>query len=227
MQIQATNLFKTYHKSLDSAKREVLTGLNMEISSGEKIAIMGPSGCGKTTLLNLLGTLDAPDSGEIILGERKLNGLTEKDILALRNQQIGFVFQFHHLLPQCTLWENVLLPTLPQKGSKRDSHERAEELLKYMVLWDYRNSKPGELSGGECQRTAMVRALINQPQLLLADEPTGSLDEKNAGLLMDHLVNINRDMKITLVIATHSMEIAKRMDRVYGIRDGKLKQFDQ
>jgi lipoprotein-releasing system ATP-binding protein len=227
MRITAKKLYKTYHKSLDAAKREVLTGLDMEINSGEKIAIMGPSGCGKTTLLNLLGTLDTPDSGEIILGEKKLNGLNQKEILALRNEQIGFVFQFHHLLPQCTLWENVLLPTLPQKGRKSVFYQRAEELLKFMGLWDYRNSKPGELSGGECQRTAVVRALINQPMLLLADEPTGSLDEKNARLLMDYLVNINRDMKITLVIATHSMEIAKRMDKVYGIRDGKLKYLDQ
>jgi lipoprotein-releasing system ATP-binding protein len=227
MQIIADKLFKTYHKSLDVAKREVLTGLDMEISSGEKTAIMGPSGCGKTTLLNLLGTLDTPDSGEIILGGKKLNDLSEKEILALRNQQIGFVFQFHHLLPQCTLWENVLLPTLPQKGEKSKVHKRAEELLKFMGLWDYRNSKPGELSGGECQRTAVARALINQPQLLLADEPTGSLDEKNARMLMDYLVNINRDMNITLVIATHSMEIAIKMDRVYGISDGKLKHLDK
>jgi lipoprotein-releasing system ATP-binding protein len=227
MRITAKKLYKTYQKSLDAAKREVLTGLDMKIDSGEKIAIMGPSGCGKTTLLNLLGTLDTPDSGEIIMSEKKLNDLNQKEILALRNQEIGFVFQFHHLLPQCTLWENVLLPTLPQKGNKSDFHKKAEELLKFMGLWDYRNSKPGELSGGECQRTAVVRALINQPMLLLADEPTGSLDEKNARLLMDYLVNINRDMKITLVIATHSMEIAKRMDKVYGIRDGKLKYLDQ
>lgn len=222
MQIIAEKLFKTYHKSLDAAKREVLTGLDLEINSGEKIAIMGPSGCGKTTLLNLLGTLDTPDSGEIILGGKSLSVLTQNQILALRNQQIGFVFQFHHLLPQCTLWENVLLPTLPQKGNKSEYHKRAEELLRFMGLWDYRNSKPGELSGGECQRTAVARALINQPQLLLADEPTGSLDEKNASLLMDYLVSISKELKITLIIATHSMEIAKRMDRVHGIREGKL-----
>jgi len=222
MQITADKLCKTYHKLLDATKREVLTGLDMEISSGEKIAIMGPSGCGKTTLLNLLGTLDTPDSGEIFLNGKKLNDLTEKEILALRNQQIGFVFQFHHLLPQCTLLENVLLPTLPNKGSKPGFHGRAEELLKFMGLWDYRNSKPGELSGGECQRTAVARALINHPKLLLADEPTGSLDEKNARMLIDYLVNINKEMKITLIIATHSVEIAKRMDRVYGIREGRL-----
>jgi lipoprotein-releasing system ATP-binding protein len=223
MQITVTNLYKTYHKSLDSAKREVLKGLELKAASGEKIAIMGPSGCGKTTLLNLMGTLDTPDSGEIVLGDFRLKDLASNDILTLRNQRIGFVFQFHHLLPQCTLWENVLLPTLPQKGDKKDFHQRAEDLLNLMGLWEYRNSKPGELSGGECQRTAVARALINQPQILFADEPTGSLDEKNAGMLMDLLVRINSEMKITLVIATHSMEIAKRMDRIYGIREGKLK----
>jgi len=222
MEIKASGIFKTYHKSLDAAKREVLTGLDMEIRSGEKIAIMGPSGCGKTTLLNLLGTLDTPDAGVIMLGHQQIGKLSPVEIPSLRNREIGFVFQFHHLLPQCTLWENVLLPTLPHKGDKKTFHQRAEELLKFMGLWEHRNSKPGELSGGECQRTAVARALINQPQILLADEPTGSLDETNAGLLMDLLVKINSEMKITMIIATHSMEIAKRMDKVYGIKDGRL-----
>jgi lipoprotein-releasing system ATP-binding protein len=226
MKITATQLHKTYHKSLDAARREVLMGLDLEIGSGQKIAIMGPSGCGKTTLLNLLGTLDTPDSGEITLGDYVLKVLSDREILTLRNQKIGFIFQFHHLLPQCTLWENVLLPTLPQKGNKKEFHQRAEKLLKYMGLWEHRNSKPGELSGGECQRTAVARALINQPQILLADEPTGSLDEYNAGLLMDLLVRINSEMKITIVIATHSMDIARRMDKVYTIRNGKLVQAD-
>jgi lipoprotein-releasing system ATP-binding protein len=222
MQISATNLYKTYHKSLDATKREVLYGLDFSAQKGDTIAIMGPSGSGKTTLLNLLGTLDIPDAGDIMLGERSLKEMKEKEILSLRNQKIGFIFQFHHLLPQCTLWENVLLPTLPQKGDKKASQQHAEKLLRYMGLWDYRNSKPGELSGGECQRTAVARALINKPEILLADEPTGSLDEKNAGSLMDLLVDINKEMQITLIIATHSMEIAKRMGRAYTLKDGKL-----
>jgi len=222
MQITATNLYKTYRKSLDATKREVLHGLDFSAKQGDTIAIMGPSGSGKTTLLNLLGTLDVPDAGDIMLGERSLNEISEKEILTLRNQKIGFIFQFHHLLPQCTLWENVLLPTLPSKGDKKTASQHAEKLLRYMGLWDYRNSKPDELSGGECQRTAVARALINKPEVLLADEPTGSLDEKNAGSLMDLLVDINKEMQITLIIATHSMEIAKRMGRAYTLKDGKL-----
>ena len=224
MQITATNIYKTYHKRLDSASREVLVDMNMEVNSGEKIAIMGPSGSGKTTLLNLVGTLDTPDKGKIVLGEEDLAMLPESAILELRNRKIGFVFQFHHLLPQCTLWENVLLPTIPIKGDKKGFHVRAEELLKYMELWEYRNSKPSELSGGECQRTAVARALTNRPSLLLADEPTGSLDEQNAGQLMNLLVNINKEMGITLIIATHSMEIAQKMDKIYKIKNGKLVQ---
>jgi lipoprotein-releasing system ATP-binding protein len=224
MQITATNIYKTYQKSLDAASREVLVGLDMVVSSGEKLAIMGPSGCGKTTLLNLLGTLDTPDKGKITLENDELAKLSESAILHLRNRKIGFVFQFHHLLPQCTLWENVLLPTLPIKGDKNEFHQRAEELLKYMELWEYRNSKPAELSGGECQRTAVARALINKPSLILADEPTGSLDEKNANHLMDLLVSINKEMGITLIIATHSMDVAKRMDKIFRIKNGKLEQ---
>jgi ABC-type lipoprotein export system ATPase subunit len=225
MQIKANNLYKTYHKSLDTTKREVLHGLNFTAETGDTIAIMGPSGSGKTTLLNLLGTLDTPDSGIILLGERSLNKIPEKEILTLRNQKIGFIFQFHHLLPQCTLWENVLLPTLPLKKDKKAANHHAEKLLRYMGIWDYRNSKPGELSGGECQRTAVARALINKPEILLADEPTGSLDEKNAGSLMDLLIDINKEMQITLIIATHSPDIAKRMSKTYTLKEGKLEQL--
>ena len=224
MQITATNIYKTYQKSLDAASREVLTGLEMEVSSGEKLAIMGPSGSGKTTLLNLLGTLLSPDQGEITLGEQSLKTLSQKELLALRNTQLGFVFQFHHLLPQCTLLENVLLPTLPQKGDKSIFHGRAEELLNHMGLWGYRNSKPGELSGGECQRTAVARALMNQPGIVFADEPTGSLDEKNAARLMDLLVDVSNQTGVTLVIATHSLDIARRLDTIYTIKEGKLEQ---
>lgn len=224
MQITATNICKTYQKSLDAASREVLMGLEMEVSSGEKLAIMGPSGSGKTTLLNLLGTLLSPDHGEITLGEQSLKTLSQKELLALRNTQLGFVFQFHHLLPQCTLLENVLLPTIPQKGDKSIFHGRAQELLNLMGLWEYRNSKPGELSGGECQRAAVARALMNQPGIVFADEPTGSLDEKNATRLMDLLVDVSNQTGVTLVIATHSLDIARRLDTIYTIKEGKLEQ---
>jgi lipoprotein-releasing system ATP-binding protein len=222
MQITVTNLHKTYQKSLDAASREVLKGLEIKVEAGEKVAIMGPSGSGKTTLLNLLGTLDFYDEGQILLGKSDLNDLSTHEILGLRNRKIGYVFQFHHLLPQCTLWENVLLPTLPQKGDKSLVLQRAEELLRFMEIWDYRNSKPGELSGGECQRAAVARALVNQPEILLADEPTGSLDERNATLLIDLMMTINKQMNITMVIATHSIDIARRMDKIYRIKEGKL-----
>ncbi len=222
MQITATNLHKTYRKSLDSTARTVLSGLDMNVQEGEKIAIMGPSGSGKTTLLNLLGTLDTPDQGDIILGGKNLKKLSGKEILFLRNRRIGFVFQFHHLLPQCTLWENVLLPTLPLKQDKSSAQQHARELLELMGLWEHRNSKPHELSGGECQRTAVARALINRPEILLGDEPTGSLDQNNAMMLMDLLVSINQTMNITLIVATHSMDIAKRMNKIYAVQDGKL-----
>jgi lipoprotein-releasing system ATP-binding protein len=222
MNISASNLCKTYRKSLDKAKRTVLDGLDMEVPAGQKVAIMGPSGSGKTTLLNLLGTLDTPDTGHIILGGRDISTLPSNDILRIRNREIGFIFQFHNLLPQLTLWENILLPVLPRRDAKEECYQRASELLQLMGLYDFRYSKPSELSGGECQRAAVARALINRPGLILADEPTGSLDHNNAMLLMDLLIKINQEMKITLVIATHSMEIASLMDCIYSIREGKL-----
>jgi lipoprotein-releasing system ATP-binding protein len=225
MQITVSNIHKTYQKSLDSAKREVLKDLDLLMGSGEKVAIMGPSGSGKTTLLNLIGTLDLPDEGRILLNGRDLKEFSGNEILELRNTKIGFVFQFHHLLPQCTLWENVLLPTLTHKGDKKEVLQRAEELLKLMGIWEHRNNKPGELSGGECQRAAVARALINRPEILLADEPTGSLDEKNADLLMDLILMINQQMNITVMIATHSLDVAGRMDKIYRIKEGKLELF--
>lgn len=222
MQIKAQNIHKSYRKSLDASRRDVLTGADLQVPAGDTIAIMGPSGSGKTTLLNLLGTLDKVDIGDIWLDDENITLIPEKRILELRNRKIGFVFQFHHLLPQCTLWENVLLPTLAFKDNKTESLRHAEELLQYMELWEYRNSKPAELSGGECQRTAVARALINNPGVLLADEPTGSLDEKNAFQLMDLLLRINKEKGLTLIVATHSAEIASKMNNLYTIKNGKL-----
>jgi len=227
MNISAINLSKHYNQSLGGSIREVLTELDLEVAAGEKIAIMGPSGSGKTTLLNLIGTLDKPDSGEVKLDNTLISEMSEKDILDFRNQKAGFVFQFHNLLPQCTLLENVLLPTLTYKGDKSAVYKRAEELLEFMGLTAQRNNKPNELSGGECQRTAVARALINSPEILLADEPTGSLDSKNAELLIDLLIDINQKMNVTLIIATHSKSIAKRMDTVYTIQNGKLADWKE
>lgn len=222
MNITIRNLTKTYRTSIGGAERKVLDGLDLDLFTGETVAIMGPSGSGKTTLLNLLGTLDKPDSGSIQLGEKLVSDLTETEVLAFRNQQAGFVFQFHNLLPQCTLLENILLPTLPLKGDKSALNRWALELMVYLGIQDKQDNKPGELSGGECQRAAVARALINAPTLLLADEPTGSLDHRNAEQLIDLLLDIRHRMHLTLVLATHSKSIAQRMDRIYTIEDGKL-----
>lgn len=199
--------------------RTVLSDLDLDVVAGKSIAIMGPSGSGKTTLLNLIGTLDQPDSGSIQLGNQLVSNMSETEVLHFRNQEAGFVFQFHNLLPQCTLLENILLPTIP---SKEDKTARAEELMAFLGIKEQQNQKPGELSGGECQRAAVARALINAPSLLLADEPTGSLDQKNAEQLIDLLLDINRSMNVTLLIATHSKSIAQRMDLIYTLQDGKL-----
>lgn len=222
MNIQLHNIHKTYRNSPQSPVREVLKQLNMNINQGETIALMGPSGSGKTTLLNILGTLDSPDVGEIIFGDKTLSKMSEQEILTLRNKHIGFVFQFHFLLPQCSLLENVLLPTLTGNNDKSDVMQRAEKLLKMMGVWEYRHQKPDALSGGECQRTAVARALINQPDILLADEPTGSLDQENAATLMQLLLEINQKLNVTLVIATHAPEVARQMHKIYQLHDMKL-----
>ena len=222
MNIQLHNIHKTYRNSPQSPVREVLKQLNMNINQGETIALMGPSGSGKTTLLNILGTLDSPDVGEIFFGDKTLSKMSEQEILTLRNKHIGFVFQFHFLLPQCSLLENVLLPTLTGNNDKSDVMQRAEKLLKMMGVWEYRHQKPDALSGGECQRTAVARALINQPDILLADEPTGSLDQENAATLMQLLLEINQKLNVTLVIATHAPEVARQMHKIYQLHDMKL-----
>ena len=222
MNISVKNLTKSYRQSIGGAVRMVLSDLNLEVAAGETIAIMGPSGSGKITLLNLIGTLDKPDAGTITLGNNVISEMAEKNVLNFRNQEAGFVFQFHNLLPQCTLLENILLPTLPLKGDKSALNKRAEELMVFLGIKDQQNNKPSELSGGECQRAAVARALINSPSLLLADEPTGSLDQKNAEQLIDLLLDINRTMNVTLLVATHSKSIAQRMNRIYTIQEGKL-----
>ena len=227
MNIKAKNLAKKYLQSHSGVEREVLTSLDLEILAGERIALMGPSGSGKTTLLNLLGTLDKPDKGQISIDNKLLSELSDNEILNFRNKKAGFVFQFHNLLPQCTIIENILLPSLPNKGDKTEIYKKAEDLLEYMGIWELRNNKPNELSGGECQRAAVARALINSPELILADEPTGSLDAKNAETLIDLLIDINKKMNVTLIIATHSKSIAKRMDKVYTIVEGKLADWKE
>jgi lipoprotein-releasing system ATP-binding protein len=220
--IQLNNVTKSYTNSLGQINRQVLSDLNMQVGKGERIAIMGPSGSGKTSLLNLIASFDKPDSGSVIVKDQELYEMTQDDILKYRNRSLGFVFQFHHLLPQCSLFENVLIPTLTDKKNRQTYSENAENILKFMGVWEQCHNKPAELSGGECQRAAVARALINNPEILLADEPTGSLDEENANLLIELLVDISKTKEITLIIATHSLEIASKMDKIYRISDGKL-----
>jgi ABC-type lipoprotein export system ATPase subunit len=224
MILEVKQLKKGYGAPGSSGYREILTGLDLRIRPGESIAITGPSGSGKSTLLNLIAALDTPDGGEIRYKGQSINDLSPDQLNRYRNLSIGMVFQLHHLLPQFTLLENVLLPTLPFKERKQRmaAGVRAEYLLKRMGVWDLRNRRPTELSGGECQRTAVARALINDPDLLLADEPTGALDQDNAILMAGMLAEISRIDGKAIVLVTHSADLAGRMGVVYQLRKGQL-----
>lgn len=303
MLFKLNNISKHYGSESEGTLRKVLDGLTLEINEGESIAILGPSGTGKTTLLNIMGTLDRPDSGDLFyresntvpreidfemddntienhvqsVGETKgkartlstenislldrkselrasstrpivkirpstpkteqsandyifspkenLVNYTTKQLDTFRNKKIGFVFQMHHLLPQCTLLENILIPTLTINDKKVRAEKTlyAKELMQRVGIWEQRDQMPGHLSGGECQRAAVVRALINKPGLLLADEPTGALDEENVSKLALLLLEINKSLGVTLVVVTHSLALASKMDTVYELRNGKLR----
>ena len=215
------NVTKSYHS--DANPVPVLNGIELRIEPGETIAIVGPSGCGKSTLLNLLGALDRPDSGEVRVTDKDLTKLNADELAEYRNTTVGFIFQLHHLLPQCTVLENVLVPTLVRKGADRSAlRSRAVKLLEAVGLGHRLDHRPGQLSGGERQRAAVARALINGPKLLLADEPTGSLDRASAVRLTDLLAEIREREKITIVMVTHAPDLAKRMSRVLELVDGKL-----
>ena len=203
----------------------VLDGLNLRLAVGEAAAIVGPSGSGKSTLLNLIGALDTPDSGRVVLDGHDLTALGEKALAQVRSRTVGMVFQLHHLLPQCTALENVLLPTLAGGPETRTeaAETRARRLLARVGLGERLNHRPGQLSGGERQRAAVVRALINEPRLLLADEPTGALDRASADTLAALLVELNREEGVALLVITHAPELAARMGRVYTLQDGRLK----
>ncbi|MCW0482177.1 ABC transporter ATP-binding protein [Gaoshiqia sediminis] len=205
-------------------KRIILDQLELTVREGESVAIVGPSGSGKTTLLNMLGALDKPESGEILLDSEPVFNKNEKELAEFRNRSIGFVFQLHHLLPQLNLEENVLLPVMAQqKKVNENQQERADMLIKKLGIGSLKGQKPGQLSGGECQRTAVARALINQPKILLADEPTGALDQHSAEQLADLLLQLNKEEQVSLIVVTHSMALAAKMDKIYQLIDGKLK----
>jgi ABC-type lipoprotein export system ATPase subunit len=200
---------------------KVLKGVDLRIEPGEAVAVLGPSGCGKSTLLNIMGALDRPTSGSVTFKGRDLLQLGPTDAAQFRNREIGFVFQLHHLLPQCTVFENVLVPALVNP-EPQGAGERARGLLERVGLADRADYRPGQLSGGERQRVAVVRALINRPSLLLADEPTGSLNQEGADSLTSLLLELNREEGMTLVVVTHSLDVAERMDRVLQLREGVL-----
>lgn len=223
MLLKLNQITKSYYSGNSPSGRVILDQLDLEVNPGERIAIVGPSGSGKTTLLNLIGTLDQPDSGKMYFENQDLSVFTDQQLAGFRNEKIGFVFQMHHLLPQLTLLENILLPTLTDKKLQgKETLERAQKLISRMGLTEVAHQKPAELSGGECQRTAVVRALINRPKLILADEPTGALDQKSAFNLTDLLVELNKEEGLTLIVVTHSMDVAKKMDRIYQLENGKL-----
>lgn len=225
MIIELENIFKSYQNNSTSSQYKVLDNISLKINSGDSIAIVGPSGCGKSTLLNILGTLDKPSLGIIKIDNDDISKFNDKKLAEIRNQKIGFVFQLHHLLPQLNLLENVLLPTLILKDSKlkEAAKIRAFELLKSVGLEEKIKQYPGQLSGGECQRTAVVRALVNQPEIILADEPTGSLDQESAEQIGELLSKINKEQNVALVFVTHSLELANKMKVIYKLNNGKLK----
>jgi len=222
--LRLTEVSKRYESPTGAEAVSVLRDISIEIGRTESVAVVGPSGSGKSTLLNIIGTLDRPTSGQVLLDGQDLSRIDDIQIAAVRNRQIGFVFQAHHLLPQCTVLENVLVPTLANNDAalRNGAVERAKRLLEKVGLGGRLTHRPGQLSGGERQRVAVVRALINQPKLLLADEPTGALDRASAQNLADLLVQLNREEGVTLVVVTHALDLAKRMGRVLELRDGRL-----
>ena len=200
----------------------VLKDVDLHIMPSEIVALMGASGAGKTTLLQIIGTLDQADSGQILINNRDVTKLSDNKLSEFRNKEIGFVFQFHHLLAEFTALENVMLPALIGKQNKKETEERAKELLNIMHLYDRANHKPSQLSGGEQQRVAVARALINSPSIILADEPSGNLDSRNAKELHEYFFKLRETYNQTFLIVTHSEELAKMSDRMIEMQDGKI-----
>lgn len=202
---------------------DVLKGVDITIEKGKMVSIVGKSGSGKSTLLHILGTLDAPDLGSVSICGIPVNGLGSKPLAQLRNEHLGFVFQFHHLLPEFTALENIAMPALITGLKKKDAFRRAEELLKYLHLSERATHKPNQLSGGEQQRVAIGRALMNEPDIILADEPSGNLDTETSIQVHQLLRSITTDMGKSLVIVTHNTDLAALSDHVYEMKDGLLK----
>ena len=214
--IQATGIQKSY------GTLEVLKGISLHVAKQEIVSIVGASGAGKSTLLHIIGTLDKADSGQLIIDGTEVGKLNDTALAAFRNQKIGFVFQFHHLLPEFTAIENICIPAYIGGMGKKETTERAEQLLDYLNLTERKNHKPSELSGGEQQRVAVARALINRPAVVLADEPSGNLDSKSAQELHKLFFRLRDEMQQTFVIVTHNPELASMSDRTITIKDGRI-----
>ena len=223
--LELVKVAKSYESPSVTGGICVLRNITLKVEKGQCVTIVGPSGSGKSTLLNIIGALDRPSAGRVLLDGRDLGELDEAELSRIRNKEIGFVFQLHHLLPQCTVLENVLVPTLVERtrSSKKATEQRAIELLERVGLKEWLLHRPGELSGGQRQRVAVVRALINRPKLLLADEPTGSLDKDASDNIVELLVELNRSEGVTLIVVTHSMRLAEHMGRVLELSDGVLR----
>ncbi len=224
--LKLISVSKEYDSPDSDEKTPVLQDVSLSLGRGESVSIVGPSGSGKSTLLNIIGALDKPTTGKVELDEINFTKLDENSLAEIRNQRIGFVFQLHHLLPQCTVLENVLVPTIVvgNKNSRELYRQRASELLDRVGLGEFKLYRPGQLSGGQRQRVAVVRALINKPDLLLADEPTGSLDSHTSGKLMDFLLELNKSQNVTLVMVTHAESVAERADRIFQLKQGRLEK---
>jgi len=224
MLLELKKITKTFEMPAGEREMTVLEDISFRIDQGESMAVVGPSGSGKSTLLNIIGALDRPTSGDVVFAGENLASLRDSELSAIRNREIGFIFQLHHLLPQCTVLENVLIPAIPLgiKKNKKKVMRRAKILLEKVALKERMDFFPAVLSGGELQRVAVVRALINSPKLVLADEPMGSLDKESSENLSRLLVDLNREEGVALITVTHSMDLARLMSKVYNLQNGKL-----
>lgn len=216
--IKANNITKSFDTL------QVLKGINLDVKKGEIVSIVGPSGAGKTTLLQILGTLSLPNDGELIIDNTNINTLNQKQLSKFRNENIGFVFQFHHLLPEFTAIENICMPAFIKGENKKNTIEKAKELLDFLNISHRAEHKPGEMSGGEQQRVAVARALINNPSIILADEPSGNLDTKNKKDLHELFFSLREKYNQTFVIITHNNELAEMSDRIIYLEDGLVKE---